>query len=249
MIEPPKFAVFLVVVTAHLAVLAFGFPQLSPAPIETAAHAENSLVSSHEAHDHASEPNGVHGRADENSAVNPAASKAQPTRTSATDGAHDHDHDRKSSEPQSSADDQAVPTLEQHLRQHGKESKSPIPHMESLAKHEADSPSDSSAAAEHAVKSETVTEISKLELAHLNSVPKPSALQAIVPKQAAPNIPTRPKPVQMITPEKPGSESSIQPKPVAVSVPKARPVSIQPAQISSSNRAGSARMKNLRPIK
>lgn len=267
MIEPPKLAVFLFVVTAHLAVLAFVFPNMSPAPEGSSRHQSASadmavLESSAQpagsvtdvdkpkfgaGADHDSEH-------DHGDLARPSASRA-PVSTSATRAGHQRD----SAEP---AD--TVPTLEEHRRQHGLEDRQPDHESEpELVDLERVAHSDSPPKTSESPTADTGNQ--KSAPTQLAVAPKPSPALKPLPaasEQSKTDVPARPTPVQMITAEKPEAKSPVTKsklKPVAKpttstaapETPRARPVANAPKPVvpTTSKRAGSARMKNLRPIK
>lgn len=265
MIEPPKLTVFLFVVTAHLAVLAFGFPSMSSTPEGSDRHqsasadlavVENSSqpsgsVTDAENHKYGAGADHDHDHGD---AARPAATRASAN-SSATHAGH---------QPDSDGPVDTVPTLEEHRRQHGHDD------------HQHDHDSEPELVdLERVAHNDSPTKVSESPTVDAgNQKPAPTQL-AVVPKsppglkplpvtteQKKADVPARPTPVQMITAEKPGSKPSVtKPKlkpvakpttsPAATEAPRARPVANAPKPVAAttSNRAGSARMKNLRPIK
>ena len=261
MIEPPKLAVFLFVATAHLAVLAFGFPNMrstsegssgqsapaspsadlavvekSPQRSDSVADADKPRYGAESDHDH-----------DHDEQSHPAASPASAN-SSATRAGH---------RPDSDGPVDTVPTLEEHRRQHGHDdhghdhdSEPQLVDLERVALHE--------------IKPQVAEKPAPTQLVVTPKSPALKPLPATV-EESRTDVPARPTPVQMITPEKPGAAptpSVIKPmpklKPVvkpataakAPEPPRARPVANAPKSVApTSNRAGSSRMKNLRPIK
>jgi hypothetical protein len=274
MIEPPKLAVFLFVVTAHLAVLAFGFPSLSPAPEESSSQSASTSLSTTLA------------EVDQASALSGFDTAGNDVDEHRTDGAHDHAYGHgaapRSSDPPEPNNPSAtraghqrdsdgpvdtVPTFEDHRRQHGHsdhehdhDNEPQLVDLERIAQNDK-KPKDAEKQDAGADKN---TENEKPAPTQLAVAQKPPSLKWLpaVADESAPDVPARPTPVQMITAEKPVAKSTApQPnlKPVAKpsttpskakELPPARPVANTSTPAApTSNRAGSARMKNLRPIK
>lgn len=248
MIEPPKFAVFLAVVTAHLAVLAFGFPNMRPAPGTESQ--TTSLSASVTGGDESPQSSGAVPGADSHnrygadrdprhSDVSPRPAVPASANSSATRAGHP-----STSDSEGSAD--TVPSLEEHRRQHeqdGRDADSQLVDLERLALSEPGK----SAGAELPSGDLKLDESEASDSGQLAAAPQsPAATQLPgVGDESMPSVGARPTPVQMIIPEKPAPINSAAAEP-----PRARPVANAPQPAApTSNRAGSSRMKNLRPIK
>ena len=276
MIEPPKLAVFLVVVTAHLAVLAFGFPSLAPPPEDRAdrqsgtssaelVEAERTTSRSAAAID-SDDPGLKHENAYGHGAAPRSPSAPSSNNPAATRAGHQSQQD-------SSGQVDTVPTLEEHRRQHGPKGHPDDPDNDAdahLVDRERIARNDEDHDADHTAGNDDADALG--EKREATDQPRPSGIVS-APK-ASPDVKplpipgtagkpdvsaTRPTPVQMISPEKPvAAPSAPKLKPVAIpakatradSAPRARPVPNSPQPASpASNRAGAGRMKNLRPIK
>ena len=277
MIEPPKLAVFLFVVAAHLAVLGFGFPNMRTAAVEAdrqsgstaaanlavvdQASTSAGLATGSDTHQHGPDDTQDHQR--ENAYGHGAAPRAPAapasTNSSATRAGH-----RSQSESDGPVD--TVPTLEEHRRRH-----SPDEHD-----HDHDGESElvdperiahnNSAMIPQAAENPDwdggkIPHIQKPDMGKLAVAPKPPSVKPLptAADESKPDVPARPTPVQMIIPEKPVAKPSVpELKPVAKpttptkapETPRARPVAnASKPVVPTSNRVGSGRMKNLRPIK
>lgn len=273
MIEPPKLTVFLVVVTAHLAVLAFGFPNMRTASEGAGSQPASSWSSTNLA------------AVDKTPLPTGSATGSDSHNKYGADGDHDHGHgDGDVSHPSAaptSANSSAtraghrshsdsdgpvdtVPTLEEHRRQHGHDdhdldNEPQLVDLERIAHNDTKQIPAGIPQADEPKGAES----QRPAPAQLAVAPTPPALKPlpVAGDESRADVPARPTPVQLIIPEKseakpPVSKSTLKPvaKPIASAKapepPRARPVANSPKPVApTSNRAGSSRMKNLRPIK